>query len=81
MKINQLTIAVLAAITSYAYAEQPKDTAELSEIVVTDRQGAKVQTNIVTLAEKMNVPKPIYAVYFQKSRLLNLPAVTVPLSF
>lgn len=52
MKINQLTIAVLAAITSYAYAEQPKDTAELSEIVVTDRQGAKVQTNIVTLAEK-----------------------------
>ncbi|WGE75472.1 TonB-dependent siderophore receptor [Actinobacillus equuli] len=54
MKRNQVTIAVLAAISSFAYAnpEQPKDTAELSEIVVTDRQGAKVKTNVVTLAEK-----------------------------
>ncbi len=54
MKKNQLTIAVLAAMSSFAYAspEQPKETAELSEIVVTDRQGAKVQTNIVTQAEK-----------------------------
>ena len=54
MKKNQLTIAVLAAMSSCAYAnpEQPKETAELSEIVVTDRQGAKVQTNIVTQAEK-----------------------------
>ncbi|WGE69430.1 TonB-dependent siderophore receptor [Actinobacillus equuli subsp. haemolyticus] len=54
MKRNQLTIAILAAISSFAYAnpEQSKETAELSEIVVTDRQGAKVKTNIVTLAEK-----------------------------
>lgn len=70
-------------MSSFAYAspEQPKETAELSEIVVTDRQGAKVQTNIVTQAEKMNVLKPIYVVYFRKSLLSSLPAVTVLLSF
>lgn len=55
MKKNQLAIAVLAAISPFAYANEgqaKQDTEQLAEIVVTDRQGAKVQTNVVTLAEK-----------------------------
>lgn len=52
MKKTPLAIAVFMAINPAVYANENRSVSELSEVVVSDRQGTKVQTNIVTLEEK-----------------------------
>lgn len=65
-KLLPVSAAVLGVFAANAFAE----TAVLDTVTVTDNQGLKVKSNIVTTQKKMKVLKPIYVVYCVMSQQL-----------
>lgn len=71
-----ISLAILGSLgATSTLAKTDTSTEVLDEIVISDRQGTKIETNIVTLEEKMKVRILIYAVCCLKSLQLVLAAV------
>ncbi len=63
-KLLPVSAAVLSVLAANAFAETAStDVAVLDTVTVTDNQGLKVQTNVVTTQKKMKAHKQICVVY------------------
>ena len=82
MKKTVLAVLISNAFIVPAWADTETQTAELEAVTVTgDRQGMKIQTNVVTMHEMDEAREPICVGFWKKSLPSISAAATVHRNF